>query len=203
MLSRYTLLIFLHIITMETSQQSQLFQISTSSLEDSPASPSQWLDNVWDSMTPVELFSLNLRGFCKPKHHNILSLKTSKDCCLMTVDALSKPSSPRLLSWGMTSNGKCLTAAISEYRKVEKGFTLSDILEVHPDPTYFHSPNKVRFLKSAQHSRLVTLRRGVKAFILLKKGKSGETLRPQNANDTKDSPMDGQSVSLKHSDIGV
>lgn len=48
--------------------------------------------------------------------------------------------SKRLMSWGMTANGKCLTAKITESPRIESECSLSDILEEHPDQKYFLSP---------------------------------------------------------------
>ena len=44
-----------------------------------------------------------------------------------------------LQNWGMTSNGKCLTARITESPRTGKGSSLSEILEEHPDQKYFLS----------------------------------------------------------------
>lgn len=58
----------------------------------------------------------------------------------MTVEGLSKPSSPRFKSWGIAWNGSCLTAEITAYRRVGPDCTLSDILEKSPGARYFLSP---------------------------------------------------------------
>ena len=47
--------------------------------------------------------------------------------------------STRFGNWGMTSSGRCLTARISESRRIGSGCSLSDILEELPDPKYFLS----------------------------------------------------------------
>ena len=47
------------------------------------------------------------------------------------------------MAWGMTVNGNCLTAKISESRNTEKGYSLSDILEENPDQKYFLSEEQV------------------------------------------------------------
>ena len=46
----------------------------------------------------------------------------------MTKAGRFAPSSVRYLNWGIMSNGKCLTARISESLKQESGCILSDIL---------------------------------------------------------------------------
>src|SRR3990167_3393030 len=83
------------------------------------------------------------------KNLDYLSLKTLKDCYLTTTDRLSEPSFPRLMSWGMTSNGKCLTARISVSPRIGQECSLSDILEEQPDPKYFLSEKQmIALLKS-------------------------------------------------------
>jgi hypothetical protein len=47
------------------------------------------------------------------------------------------------MSWGMTSNGKCLTARITESPRTGKECSLSDILEEHVDQKYFLSEKAV------------------------------------------------------------
>src|SRR5262249_22438958 len=74
------------------------------------------------------------------------SLKTSKGYSLTTKGELSPQSSPRLMTWGMTSNGKCLTARISECPRIGKECSLSDILEEHPDQKYFLSAKATEYL---------------------------------------------------------
>ena len=62
-----------------------------------------------------------------------------KDCLVTTTEKLSAPSSPRLMSWGMVYNGKCLTAKITESHRTGKECSLSDILEEQVDQKYFLS----------------------------------------------------------------
>jgi len=52
-------------------------------------------------------------------------------------------SSQGFQTWGMTVNGKCLTARISESHRIGKDCSLSDILEDNPDPKYFLSWEKL------------------------------------------------------------
>lgn len=51
-------------------------------------------------------------------------------------------SSPHWMSWGMMSNGRCLTVKISKCRKTVKEFLLSDILEDTVPDSYFLSEEK-------------------------------------------------------------
>src|SRR6266702_7525374 len=106
---------------------------------DFPVSHFLLLEKEGDLTTPEEHSSLISRGFSKKSIQDTSYWKTSKDCYLMTMDELSKPSSPRLLSWGMISNGKCLTQRISESPRIGKESLLSEILEETPDPKYFLS----------------------------------------------------------------
>ena len=56
-----------------------------------------------------------------------------------------------LLHWmksGMTQNGKCLTAPSSMYLSIEKGYTLSDILEEEVEEKYFLSKEKINLPES-------------------------------------------------------
>ena len=84
------------------------------------------------------------------KNLDYSSLKMLKDFSATTTEILSEPSSPRLMNWGMTSNGKCLTARITEFPKIGKGSSLSEILEEHPDQKYFLS-EKQTIRKDLEH----------------------------------------------------
>lgn len=133
---------------METSQKStpQLFQTSTVSFEDSLARLFLSLESGEDLKIPEERSFLNLREYCEQNSLDYSSLKMLKDCLVTTTEKLSVPSSPRLMSWGMTVNGKCLTAKITEWHKTGSECSLSDILEEHPDPKYFLSDKQMEQL---------------------------------------------------------
>jgi DNA (cytosine-5)-methyltransferase 1 len=73
----------------------------------------------------------------------ISSLRMSKDSSITTEEEPSKSSSKSWMAWGMTVNGNCLTAKISESRNTEKGYSLSDILEESPDQKYSLSEEQV------------------------------------------------------------
>ena len=111
----------------------------TSSAGDFLAKVSLLLEKEGDLTTPEELSFLKSLGFSRKSNQDCVYWKTSKDCYLMTREELSKSSSPRLMSWGMTSNGKCVTQRISASPKTGSASSLSDILEEHPDPKYFLS----------------------------------------------------------------
>jgi hypothetical protein len=65
-----------------------------------------------DLTTPEGLCSLTLLGFSMPKDQSTSYWKTSKDFYQMTMKEFLNLSSPRLLSWGTASNGRCSTQRI-------------------------------------------------------------------------------------------
>ena len=104
---------------------SEDYQSLTYFVGDSPASlfPSQV--NEEDLKIREELYSSILRELPNTKDLVCFSLKTLKVFFPTTREELSIPSSPRLMSWGMTYNGKCLTARISESPRIGKECSLS------------------------------------------------------------------------------
>ena len=141
--------------TMETSPKltPAYCTTSTSFVEDFHASLSQLLENEVALQTLAEHSSLTLREYCKLNNLPDSYWKTLKDCFLTTTDSLSKPSSPRLMNWGTTSNGKCLTARITESPRTGSECSLSDILEEHPDQKYFLSAEAtIRLVKNMQEA---------------------------------------------------
>jgi hypothetical protein len=126
---------------METLQKStpQLFPTSTVSFEDSLVRLLASLEKGEVLKIPEERSSLNLREYCEQNSLDYSSLRMLRDCSVTTTERLSAPSLPRLMSWGMTVNGKCLTAKITECHRTGSESSLSDILEEHPDPKYFLS----------------------------------------------------------------
>ncbi len=65
--------------------------------------------------------------------------KMCRGCYRMTAAGHLKPSSPRLLKWGIILNGVCLTANISESPSSEGACTLSDIVMDEAPEKYFLS----------------------------------------------------------------
>lgn len=63
--------------------------------------------------------------------------------------------SPLWQSWGIVSNGKCLTANTSEFPNTGRECSLSDILEEDPDEKYFLSDRTVERLMSYKDSKVV------------------------------------------------
>ena len=91
-----------------------------------------------------ELFSLKLPESLLRNGLHFYSWKMSPDCYRMTAAGRLLPSSPRLLKWGIISNGWCLTANTSESHNSAEGCTLSDIL-IHDVPEkYFLSEAAMR-----------------------------------------------------------
>ena len=145
--------------TMETSQPSTqtLYPTSTSSLEASLVRLFQSLASEVALKIPEGRSSLTLREYCEQNDLDYSSLKTLKDFSAMTTATLSEPSSPRLMSWGMTSNGKCLTAKITESHRTGSASSLSDILEEHPDPKYSLSTEAAQKLLAHQKENWSTV----------------------------------------------
>ena len=102
-----------------------------------------------------ELSFLKLPGFLKLKDPRILSLKMFPVCYRMTKAGRFAPSSVRFLNWGIMSNGKCLTARISESPKQESGCILSDILISDVPEKYYLNQKQMEQLlfKSGQEVR--------------------------------------------------
>ena len=93
------------------------------------------------------LSSLNWPEWIKKNDRQIFSLKTCLGSFRMTEAGRLVSSSPRFMTWGIMSNGLCLTANILESPNPENGCSLSDILI--PD-----APEKY-YLSSAQVEKLL------------------------------------------------
>lgn len=144
--------------TMETPQKSTqtASPTSTSWLAGSLAKRLASRVRDLDLTKPEAHSSLTSLGFSKLKNQECSYWKTSKGFFLTTTEELSKPSSPRLLGWGMASSGKCLTARISASPKTGKGCSLSDILEKEVEERYFLSPETAdRILNEGRRNAFV------------------------------------------------
>lgn len=82
------------------------------------------------------------------KRLHFFSWKTFPDCYRMTEAGRCLPSSPRLLNWGMISNGVCITAHFSEFPSSGAACILSDILETNVPESYFLSTAAMRKISS-------------------------------------------------------
>ena len=123
----------------------EIFLMPTSSLEDSLARLFQLQESEQDFpwMTPEGHSLLRCLDSQVKSQYLIFSLRMLKDSSITTKEEPSKSSSRSWMGWGMTVNGNCLTAKISESRNTEKGYSLSDILEETPDQKYSLSEEQV------------------------------------------------------------
>jgi hypothetical protein len=109
------------------------------------------------SRTLVERFSSRYAELSKLKDLNCYSSKTLKDSLIMTEEELSRSSFNRWMNWGTGSNGRFLTANISESPRIGKECSLSDILEDRVDEKYFLSQKTVDRLMSYRDNIIQTL----------------------------------------------
>ena len=115
------------VMTQEQSNQNEC-QILIYSVQDFLARHSLSPESGKDLQMQEEPSFSRLPGFLKLKDPSILSLKMFPVCFRMTRGGHFAPSSVRFRNWGTMSNGKCLTARISESPKQGNGCILSDIL---------------------------------------------------------------------------
>ncbi len=107
------------------------------------AKVSQLLASGEDLQIQEALYSLRSLESLGLKNRAIYSLRMSKDSCpTMRAIPLRQSSAP-LMNWGMTVNGKCLTAKTSASPRVGSECSLSDILETQVDRKYFLSRQTV------------------------------------------------------------
>ncbi len=135
--------------TKETSEQLTLlpYQTTTSSARDFLARVSQLLASGEVSKILEELCSLRYAELRKQSELRFCCLRMSKDYLITKGGKLSGKSSRHWMNWGMTVNGKCLTARTSESRKTGSECSLSDILEESPDQKYFLSEKQMAWLE--------------------------------------------------------
>ena len=129
--------------TKQTSEQLTLpqFQTQTYSLADFLARVSVLLESGEDLKTQEALCSLKSLESLGLNDLSIYGLRTSRDSSAMMRAIPLRQSFQPLMNWGMTVNGVCLTARISESHRIGKECSLSDILEDNPDQKYFLSEN--------------------------------------------------------------
>ena len=132
-------------MTQEQSNQNEC-QILIYSVQDFLARHSLSPESEKDLLTQEELSFLKLPGFLKLKDPHILSLKMFPVCYRMTKAGRFAPSSVRFLNWGTMSNGKCLTARISESPSQGSGCILSDILMEDVPEKYYLSQKQMEQL---------------------------------------------------------
>ena len=130
----------------EISQQSMFatYPTATCSQVDFLARLSQLLEKERDLKILEALSFLKSQGYSQPKELDIYCLKMSQDSYRMIGAEHFKSYSQPLMNWGMTFNGKCLTARISEFHRIGKECSLSDILEENVDQKYFLSEKTIQ-----------------------------------------------------------
>ena len=139
--------------TSETNQMAETlemfpletFQMPTSSLEDFLVQLFQLRETEQGSLwRTLEAHSL-LKCFASLgiKEYRTYYLRMSKDYSTTTKEEPSELSWESWMRWGMTVNGSCLTAKTSASHSTESGYSLSQILEVTPDPKYSLSEKQV------------------------------------------------------------
>ena len=125
---------------------SGVYPTTTSFVQDFHANPSLLQEEGKVSKTLVERYSSRYAELSKLKNLSYFSSKTLKDYSTMTEEERSASSFNRWMNWGTGSNGRFLTANISEYPRIGKECSLSDILEEQVDEKYFLSENQVKSL---------------------------------------------------------
>ena len=120
----------------------------TYSVPDFLAKASALRESGSDSTICEALSSLRLPESLQRNGLHFYFWKTSPACYRMTAAGRLIPSSPRLLKWGIISNGVCITANISESHSNGGDCILSDILNQDVPDKYFLSPAAMRKLSS-------------------------------------------------------
>ena len=98
---------------------------------------------------PCQSFSvagkrLGFEDSLQPNGLHFFFWKTYRGCYRMTGARRLKPSTPRLLKWGIILNGACITADISESPSSDGACILSDILIPDVPDKYFLSAAAMR-----------------------------------------------------------
>ena len=119
---------------------------STSCAEASPARRFLQLAGGKDLKMQEVLSSLNWPEWLKRRGLCIFFLKTCLGSFRMTEAGRLASSSPRFMTWGIMSNGLCLTANILESRNQDGGCSLSDILIPDAPEKYFLSLEQMKKL---------------------------------------------------------
>lgn len=102
-----------------------------------------------------ELYFLKSCGLLKRDSLKYYSRKTLLDFSTTEGGSHSTLSSIQWQTWGTLSNGKCLTADISESRRIERECSLSDILETEVDDKYFLSQQTIQRLINYKDTKIL------------------------------------------------
>lgn len=94
------------------------------------------LGGIDQALSVKSLGSLKKKQRINP---NGWSMKTLKECYQATTDGISYPYFLEWKNWGMTLNGRLSTQSISDYLRIGKECTLSDILEPVVENKYYLS----------------------------------------------------------------
>ena len=129
------------------------YQESTSSLSDSLAKICHSLENEEDYKLTEAAYSLKQLKSLGLKDPNILSLKMSKGCSVVTEEKTSTSYCERLPTLGTMVNGNLLILG-GFSPKTERGYILSDILEESVDQKYFLSAKMVERIKKAEEWKI-------------------------------------------------
>lgn len=113
------------------------------SAEDFPVKAFQWQENDKDFQILEEHCFLKLQEPRSKSNHAFYCLKTLQGYYHTTRETRLLPFFGRFMSWGMMCNGKCVTAKIMESPKIERAYTLLDIVENQADPRYSFSPLQI------------------------------------------------------------
>ena len=135
-------------VTPETSEQStqKTSQTTISSVLAFLVNHLVSQEKDWDLKTPEGRCFLKSLGLSETKDPDIFSLKMLRGYLVMTKEKLSRQYLGFSPIWGMSINGKFLTARISESLRTGKECSLSDILEKQVDQKYFLSAKATQFL---------------------------------------------------------
>lgn len=188
--------------TKTTETQPDLFQktsqTSTSSAEDSLAKLSLSLGKEADLKILAELCSTKSLGSLGLKDLNYCSWKMSKDFSHTIKGEPLDLSSQPFLTWGIFSNGRYLTARITECRKTGKGCSLSDILEDSVDERYFLSEEQTKKImsQSFEQTKRITDQGGGKPDSIdsERRSSSAEDIRPVLTPDRPEKRQNGRRV---------
>lgn len=131
--------------TSEPSTQ-ETFPTTISSVLAFPVNHLALQEKDWDLKTPEGRCFLKSLGLSETKDPDIFSLKMLKGYLVITKEKLSRQYLGFSPIWGMSINGKFLTARISEFPRTGKECSLSDILEKQVDRKYFLSEKATQFL---------------------------------------------------------
>ena len=102
-----------------------------------------------------ELYFLRSCDLLKRDSLKFYSQKMLQGSSTIAGESHSTLSSIQWQNWGTLSNGKCLTADISESRRIERECSLSDILETDVDEKYFLSQQTIQRLISYQDTKIL------------------------------------------------